>query len=169
MTGRDQPPPPSGARSHDAAEAPDKVVPGPGRIRRRDLLARQLHDQLDTMLAGLEAAADCAGAARSLRDEGVSPAERLARFAGILESLASGLLAECDELYLAACREQRFAPTEVEDIRASLRERVIGYFCMLLKAHGGNLLEGLEPAQAARLLARAQEQLLAALGGRSSS
>ncbi len=121
------------------------------------------------MLAGLEAAADCAGAARSLQEEGLSPAERLARFAGILESLASGLLSECDELYLAACRQQHFRPDETLDIKAELRERIIGYFCTLLKAHGGNLLDGLDQNQAARLLAQAQEHLLAALANPSSS
>ncbi len=121
------------------------------------------------MLASLEAAADCAGAARSLREEGLSPAERLARFTGILESLAGGLLAECDELYLAACREQRFQPEETTDIRADLRERIIGYFCMLLKVHGGNLLEGLDPQRATRLLTEAQERLLAGLVDASPS
>ena len=163
MTRRDRPSSPSGTPSGGEDRPTGKVVPGPGRIRRRDLLARQLHAQLDTMLAGLEAAADCAGAARSLREEGLSPAERLTRFAGILESLAGGLLAECDELYLVACREQRFRPEETADIRADLRERVVGYFCMLLKAHGGNLLEGLDPERATRLLAEAEERLLTGL------
>lgn len=121
------------------------------------------------MLAGLEAAADCAGAARSLQEEGLSPAERLNRFASILESLANGLLSECDELYLAACRQQRFRPEETEDIKAELRERIIGYFCMLLKAHGGNLLDGLDQDQTAQLLTQAEEHLLAALTNPPSS
>ncbi len=161
--------PPADTFPHTGASPPGRVVPGPGRIRRRDLLARQLHAQLDTMLAGLEAAADCAEASRSLQEEALSPADRLARFAGILESLASGLLRECDELYLTACREQRFRPEETEDIKTDLRERVIGYFCMLLKAHGGNVLEGLDQDEAARLLAQAQEHLLATLANPPSS
>ena len=162
--GGKSPPSSHGAGRPDGADIA-RVVPGPGRIRRRDVVASRLHAEVDSMLASLEAAADCAEAARALREEGLKPAERLARFAGVLESLAADLIGECARAFRQACAEQRFAPEELADLDAALKGRILGYFRMLLRAHGGNLLEGLSPDEAAGLLAEAEDGLAARLGG----
>ncbi len=138
-----------------------RVLPGPGVIGNPAALADLLDQATGEMIAGLEDVADCAGAAATLRDEALAPADRLARFAEALVAMARPLLAELADLHRRECRELRLDAGEQMPLFLERAERLIDYFRQLFRTHAAEFTR--DDAAEADALMRIESALLYAL------
>ena len=122
-----------------------RVLRGPGVVGNPKALADLLDQATGEMIAGLEGVADCAGAAATLRDETLAPADRLARFADALIVMARPLLTELATFYRRECRALRLDPDEQMPLFFERAERLGDYFRQLFRTHVAEFVDAGSP------------------------
>jgi len=111
------------------------ILVGPGLLQRPEALARGLDNKVTQMVRELEAVADCPSPAFDL-PQGLSPAERIARFCEALTRMGVPLIEDLVIAYQDLCRREHLPPERHTALFEQRGQALVAYFRELAQVHG---------------------------------